>query len=1141
MTVFRMRMLQTSMTFLALLTSLLHQTSSHAAELPAGQVDQIERRITALIRQHGIPGISIAAGRNNELVYARGFGIADVEHFVPATADTRYRTASIAKPMTAAVVLSLAEEGRLDLDTDVREYVPEFSQKRWTVTTRQLLGHLGGIRHYRSSAEASSTTHFFSLKSALTTFADDPLIHEPGTRYRYSSFGYNLLGSISEGAGSQSFLSLLQSRVLSRAGMTHTVADDQYAVIQGRSRGYIRATPDLLKRLPKDHNLVRSQLYRSTLHDTSMKIPGGGLLSTAPDLVRFASAVNAGKLLSAKTMSEMWTTQQTKDGRETGYGLGWSIGQRSGRRAVWHGGAQSGTSTMLFLLPDSGTSVAIMCNLQQMNLLNTAMSIAHVIDPPSAEHDYTAAIEKLSSAVRHELEQKRLPAFSLALVDNDRTVWADGFGFQDADRKIPATADTVYRVGSVSKLFTDVAVLQLVEQGLLDLDKPIQHYLPDFKPDNPFDVPLTLRQMMSHQSGLVRESPVGSYFDPDEPALDATVASLNQTSIVYRPETRTKYSNAAIAVVGAVLESQLKETHPERVTKSILDPLQMHNSSFVTSPRVRPKLATGWMRTYDGRRFEAPTFLLGTGPAGNLYSSVLDLSRFLGWLLTNETRNDDSILTPDFLALMTTPVTNSDGVPQQFGLGFHVGELDGYTKVGHGGAVYGFSTQLEALPERKLGVAAASSLDGSNGVVGRLTDYALRLMIATQDGRKLPTYRMTGPVPPERARNLVGRYREVDGTRFAEITEFNGELFMQRGSFRHTLRAAADDGSILVDDEIAFGTEVEQQNDGNLLVGGVAFERLPDEPPAHIPQRWQGLIGEYGWDHNTLYILEENEQLYALIEWFYYYPLHEVDDNTFEFPDYGLYHGEGLRFSRDSDGNATSVVVAEVPFHRRETGTRDGETFRITPVRPIHELREQALAASPPIEQGDFLDPSLTELVSLDESIALDVRYATTNNFTGAVFYRQPKAFMQKPAAEAVSRASRRLKERGLGLLIHDAYRPWHVTKMFWDATPDRFKDFVANPATGSRHNRGCAVDLTLYQLANGEPVQMVAGYDEFSTRSFPLYPGGTSRQRWHRELLRRTMESEDFTVYRYEWWHFDYVDWRKYRIGNATFEELKH
>ena len=759
-------------------------------------------------------------------------------------------------------------------------------------------------------------------------------------------------------------------------------------------------------------------------------------------------------------------------------------------------------------------------------------------EPPGK---YSNAILKLDAAVRYEHETKNLGAVSIAVVDDQSRVWSKGFGFQDGDRSQPATGDSVYRVGSISKLFTDIAVLQLVDGGVLDLDTPIQHYLPDFHPENPWNVPLTLRQMMSHQSGLVRESPVGNYFDPNEPSLTATVQSLNRTKLVYRPMTRTKYSNAAIAVVGAVLESKLLSSHPERVQNTILAPLGMENSGFTVTPELKPHLVTGWMRTYDGRRFEAPDFLLGTGPAGNLYSSVNDLAAFVSCLFRNGETNSGHILSPTMLGLMQTPVKDAQGRPQKFGLGFHIDNLDGYRKIGHGGAVYGFSTQLEVLPERKLGVIAVASLDGTNGVVGRLAEYALRLMIAVQENSSLPAYRTTTDLPGARSEQLIGRYCRVDGTETLQINELHGRTFMQKGVFRHELRAAADDGSIIVDDEISFGTPIEVTSAGHIRVGKTSYTRRSDAPPAAPPKRWKGLIGEYGWDHNTLYILEDAGQLYALIEWFYYYPLTEVDVNTFQFPDYGLYHGECLTFTRNDAGYATEVNAAEVHFIRRDIGVRDGETFRINPTRPIDELRADALNAAPPQESGSFRETKLSELVTMDDTIKLDIRYASTNNFTGAVFYKQPKAFMQQPAAEGVTRANGRLKARELGLLIHDAYRPWHVTKMFWDATPDNLKQFVANPERGSRHNRGCAVDLTLYDRKTGNPIQMVAGYDEFSPRSYPLYPGGTSRQRWYRDLLRRTMEAEGFSVYRYEWWHFDYQDWKKYRIENATFEELGH
>jgi D-alanyl-D-alanine dipeptidase len=202
-------------------------------------------------------------------------------------------------------------------------------------------------------------------------------------------------------------------------------------------------------------------------------------------------------------------------------------------------------------------------------------------------------------------------------------------------------------------------------------------------------------------------------------------------------------------------------------------------------------------------------------------------------------------------------------------------------------------------------------------------------------------------------------------------------------------------------------------------------------------------------------------------------------------------------------------------------------------------LRKEALGDHPPAEKGDFLKPDLVELAALDPTIKLDIRYASTNNFLSEPMYSQARAFLQRPAAEAVTHANRALNKLGFGLLIHDAYRPWYVTKMFWDATPLDKRIFVANPKEGSRHNRGCAVDLSLYDLATGKPIEMVGVYDEMSERSYPGYPGGTSLQRWHRDLLRSAMEQQGFEVYEFEWWHFDYKDWRRYPILNLTFDQI--
>src|ERR1700726_2212484 len=211
-------------------------------------------------------------------------------------------------------------------------------------------------------------------------------------------------------------------------------------------------------------------------------------------------------------------------------------------------------------------------------------------------------------------------------------------------------------------------------------------------------------------------------------------------------------------------------------------------------------------------------------------------------------------------------------------------------------------------------------------------------------------------------------------------------------------------------------------------------------------------------------------------------------------------------------------------------------SFPITPLRPVPELRAEALKASPPHEQGNFRKPDLVELTRLDPTIKMDVRYATTNNFLGTPLYTQARSFLQKPAAEALLRAQQEVKALGYGLIIHDGYRPWYVTEIFWDATPDDKKIFVADPGEGSKHNRGCAVDLSLYDLKTGEEVKMPSGYDEMTERAYANYTGGTPEERARRALLKQAMEKQGFVVNPTEWWHFDYKDWKQYPILNLKF-----
>ena len=274
-----------------------------------------------------------------------------------------------------------------------------------------------------------------------------------------------------------------------------------------------------------------------------------------------------------------------------------------------------------------------------------------------------------------------------------------------------------------------------------------------------------------------------------------------------------------------------------------------------------------------------------------------------------------------------------------------------------------------------------------------------------------------------------------------------------------------------------------------------------------------------------LYIREKDGKLNALIEWFFEYPLRRVSRDVYRFPNWGLYDGEEIVFQRGSDGRATVAVAGTVPFKRRSlAGDDDRVNFRITPVKPVADAPHRSARGQS--SRGDGRLPAHRSGRAAESRLQHHLRHSLRHQRTTSWARRSTPRPTPTCSGRRPRRSSglpRRLRQLGYGLLVHDSYRPWYVTKMFWDGTPVDKHLFVADPADGSRHNRGCAVDITLYDLKTGKPIRMTGGYDEMSDRSYPLYPGGTSLQRWHRDLLRHAMEAEGFTVYEAEWWHFDY------------------
>lgn len=325
--------------------------------LSADKRAQIEKAASSFMAANSVPGISVAVVQDGELVWSRGFGMADLENFVPATPFTLFRLGSISKPITATAILQLSERGKLDLDAQVQKYCPAFPKKEWPITTRELLGHLGGIRHYNPDGKGDipddSAKHFRSMEESLQIFASDPLVRKPGTKFQYSTYGYTVLGCVLEGAASEKYVDYVKENVFAPAGMAETQADNFFAVIPHRTRWY--------------HQDKSGVVENAGVLDSSYKIPGGGLISSADDMARFEVAILANKLLKPTTRDLMWTPQKAADGSQNGYALGWGTQKKYGLALVEHTGGQQGTSTSIILAPERRAGIVVLANMDNVD------------------------------------------------------------------------------------------------------------------------------------------------------------------------------------------------------------------------------------------------------------------------------------------------------------------------------------------------------------------------------------------------------------------------------------------------------------------------------------------------------------------------------------------------------------------------------------------------------------------------------------------------------------------------------------------------------------------------------------------------------------------------------------------------------
>jgi CubicO group peptidase (beta-lactamase class C family) len=331
---------------------------------------QIEAAVSAFMSSTHVPGVSVGVVENGEYEWGGGFGLADLEDNAPASEHTLYRLASISKSLTATAAMQLWERGKLDLDAPVQKYCPSFPQKPWPISTRQAMGHLAGIRHYKSQSqddrEVGNTKHFENpIQGGLDFFKNDALLSEPGKQFHYSTHGYTLVGCVIEGASGTKYVDFVQQNVFAPAGMEQTQVDDRFAILPYRTRFYQKTES--------------GKVQNADFLDSSYKIPGGGWLSSAEDMARFEVAILNDKLVRRATRDLMWTPLKPSDGSKDEYGLGWGNGNQDGIASVGHNGGQQGTSTSFSIAPAQRAGVVVLTNMEGADAGKLAQAILKVL------------------------------------------------------------------------------------------------------------------------------------------------------------------------------------------------------------------------------------------------------------------------------------------------------------------------------------------------------------------------------------------------------------------------------------------------------------------------------------------------------------------------------------------------------------------------------------------------------------------------------------------------------------------------------------------------------------------------------------------------------------------------------------------
>lgn len=716
-----------------------------------------------------------------------------------------------------------------------------------------------------------------------------------------------------------------------------------------------------------------------------------------------------------------------------------------------------------------------------------------------------AGFGQLEAAARFELGDKQLPSLAIGVAYPTGRSWSGTWGFADAARERGLKPGASLRAGVLSGVLLRALLLRLADANLIDLDAPIERYLPGFAPRGHVAGAISVQALLSGASGLPAEPPRGSSLDLQRASLDEAAASLGAATVTSAPGARYQARLTDEVLMAQIAEAVSGEPFARIAQTQALEPAGMLSAAFEPDPGAL-EIGLEEFGSFDAERLTAvaashqgPAALLATGKC---------LAGLAGFLLTDL---GERVLAPD-------------------GRMRRHGDLVVLTWRGTRGAS---TAEIRVAPRQGVAVIVLVGLN-DNASAGRLADYALSVAL---EGAGRQAWPRSAPLPAAEARRLSGQFQAQGRTLFLRYLE--GALLVEAPTLVGEVRRLG--GRFVVDDAHRFEGQIEISPDGgSVTLAGVTYTRFVWRRPAPPAVQLAPLIGDYGWRRGYIRIYERDGAPYARLGWTRYSALEARGEGFIVRggEDAQAASAAPLTFERAADGRVLGLHYDGQYWPRFDLGAEILAQTRSNGER-VEGLKRQARLAVPP-KEGPKAAADLTAVQAAAQSVQLDIRYASTNNFMGVPLYDRPGAYLQRPAALALARVTERLRPMGLGLMIHDSYRPWFVTWMFWQATPADGRIFTADPSKGSRHNRGAAVDLTLTDLKDGAPLEMTGGYDEMSSRSYPNYVGGASLQRWRRDTLRAAMEAEGFDVYPTEWWHFDFRGWERYPILNLDFDEVE-